>query len=331
MIIYGVDWSHKEEKIAIFHDGGLLKKQPDYKAGDIVATENMPHHKCVALHHKGVTVYKCNTDLTKQIRDRDGIEKTDDNDAEIIYNQFSEWSKHQGDETFRKFRYDSWNERLNYLDKEGLDKKEISKKSKQRVANDPILAALCEEEVKDGINAVLRHDTKLKNHLIKGERDNGEAGSAIYNEYLKDIKGLGVRSAAGLISIIGDIERFSTVSKLWAYFGLDVRNGKAPKRTKGQLANWSQRGRSLVLNDIVSNGFKMGGAATSKRPEPFAWRVVYDEFKEQEIEKNESRTEEEKLSKGHMDNRAIRRTGKEFLKSLYNKWKSLNKEVHSGG
>jgi len=86
-----------------------------------------------------------------------------------------------------------------------------------------------------------------------------------------------------------------------------------------------------VLNDIVSNGFKMGGAATSKRPEPFAWRVVYDEFKEQEIEKNESRAEEEKLSKGHMDNRAIRRTGKEFLKSLYNKWKSLNKEVHSGG
>ena len=115
MIIYGVDWSHKEEKIAVFYDGGLLKKEPDYQTGDIVATENMPHHKCVALHHMGVTVYKCNTNLTKQIRDRDSIEKTDDNDAEIIYNQFSKWSKHQSDETFRKFRYDSWRERLNYL------------------------------------------------------------------------------------------------------------------------------------------------------------------------------------------------------------------------
>ena len=140
-----------------------------------------------------------------------------------------------------------------------------------------------------------------------------------------------MRSAAGLISIIGDIERFSTVSKLWAYFGLDVRKGKAPKRKKGELANWSQRGRSLVLNDIVSNGFKMGGAATSKRPVPFMWRAIYDEFKKQELEKNETRPEKEKLSNGHMDNRAIRRTGKEFLKGLYNKWKSLNKEAHLSG
>jgi hypothetical protein len=41
MIIYGVDWSHKEEKIAIYCDGGLLKKEPVYQAGDIVATENI--------------------------------------------------------------------------------------------------------------------------------------------------------------------------------------------------------------------------------------------------------------------------------------------------
>jgi len=100
---------------------------------------------------------------------------------------------------------------------------------------------------------------------------------------------------------------------------------------KGKLANWSQRGRSLVLNDIVSNGFKMGGAATSKRPVPFMWRSVYDEFKEQELEKNETRLEEEKLSNGHMDNRAIRKTGKEFLKRLYNEWKSLNKKAPSNG
>ena len=86
-----------------------------------------------------------------------------------------------------------------------------------------------------------------------------------------------------------------------------------------------------MLHDIVSNGFKMCGAATSRRPEPFAWRAVYDDFKNQELEKNETRTEEEKLSKGHMDNRAIRRTGKEFLKCLYNEWKSLNKRVHSSG
>ena len=322
MIIYGVDWSHKEEKIAVFYDGGLLKKEPDYQIGDIVATENMPHQKCVELHHKGVTIYRCNTDLTQQIRDRDNIEKTDENDSKIIYEQFTAWSEHQSDETFRKFVYDMKLEALSYEVKVRSEAVEARKKAKQRTKLDPVLAELKADELKESINYVNRLETKIKKHLIEFQ---------IYNDYLKDIDGLGVASAGELISIIKDIARFSTVSKLWAYFGLDVRNGKAPKRKKGELANWSQRGRSLVLNDIVSNGFKMCGASTSKRPEPFEWRSIYDEFKKQEIEKNESRPEEEKLSKGHMDNRAIRKTGKEFLKKLYNSWKSLEKGVLEGG
>ena len=322
MIIYGVDWSHKEEKIAVFYDGGLLNREPDYQAGDIVATENMPHRKCVELHHKGVTLYKCNTDLTKEIRDRDNIEKTDDNDSKIIYEQFMAWSEHQSDETFRKFVYDVKLEALSYEVKVRSEAVEARKKARQRTNLDPILAELKSDELKESKNYVGRLETKIKHHLDD---------FPIYTNYMKDIKGLGVASSGELISIIKDIERFSTVSKLWAYFGLDVRNGKAPKRKKGELANWSQRGRSLVLNDIVSNGFKMCGAATSKRPEPFEWRSIYDEFKKQEIEKNESRPEEEKLSKGHMDNRAIRKTGKEFLKRLYNSWKSLKKGVHGGG
>ena len=334
MAIYAIDWGHKEDKTAVFHSNGLLKKEPDYQEGDIVATENMPHPKCVELYHKGVTIYRCNTDLTKQIRDRNNIAKTDDNDAKIIYEQFMVWVELQEnhyDETFRKFVYELWNERLGYLCKTRDELTEIRKKNKQRTANDPTLAALCDSEIKESVNAVNRQDTKIKKHLISGERSDGGEGSFVFNEYLKDIKGLGVSSAGQLINIIKDIERFSTVSKLWAYFGLDVRKGKAPKRKKGELANWSQRGRSLVLNDIVSNGFKMCGAATSKRPEPFEWRTIYDEFKKQELEKNELRTEEEQLSKGHMDNRAIRKTGKEFLKRLYNRWKSLNKEAHSSG
>jgi len=322
MIIYGVDWSHKEEKIAVFYDGGLLNKEPDYQAGDIVATENMPHQKCVELYHKGVTVYRCNTDLTKQIREKHDIEKTDDNDAKIIYEQFASWTEHQNDETFRKFVYDMRLESLSYEVKVRSEAVEARKKAKQRTKLDPVLAELKADELKESVNYVNRLETKIRKNLIEFQ---------IYNDYLKDIDGLGVASAGELISIIKDIARFSTVSKLWAYFGLDVRNGKAPKRKKGELANWSQRGRSLVLNDIVSNGFKMCGAATSKRPEPFEWRSVYDQFKKEELEKNELRPEEEKLSKGHMDNRAIRKTGKEFLKRLYNQWKFLNKGVLEGG
>jgi len=317
MIIYGVDWSHKEEKIAIFYDGGLLKKEPDYQKGDIVATENMPHNKCVELYHRGVTIYRCNTDLTKTIRDKDGIEKTDDNDAQIIFEEFSKWSEHQSDETFRKFVYDVRLEALAYEVKVRSEAVEARKKSKQRTGLDPVLAELKADELKEANNYVNRCNTKIKKHLVD---------FPLYNEYLKDVQGVGIASAGELLTIIKDIERFPTVSKLWAYFGLDVRNGKAPKRKKGELANWSQRGRSLILNDIVSNGFKMCGAATQKRPEPFKWRSIYDEFKAKELEKNELRAEEDQLSKGHMDNRAIRRTGKEFLKTIWNKWKALNQE-----
>ena len=317
MTIYGVDWSHKEDKTAVFHSDGLLKKEPDYQEGDIVATENMPHHKRVELHYKGVTVYTCNTDLTKKIREQDNIEKTDDNDCEIIYNQFMAWNIEQNDETFRKFIYDLKLEALAYEVKVRSEAVDARKKAKQRTCLDPALAELKSDELKETANYVKRIETRIKRHLVD---------MSIYTEYLKDIRGVGVASAGELITIIKDIERFATVSKLWAYFGLDVRNGKAPKRQKGKTANWSQRGRSLVLNDIVSNGFKMGGAATSTRSES-EWRLVYEQHKVLELEKNEERTEEEKLSNGHMDNRAMRRTGKEFLKRLYNAWKLLNQEA----
>ena len=59
------------------------------------------------------------------------------------------------------------------------------------------------------------------------------------------------------------------------------------------------------------------------KKEASEWRVMYDKFKENEVEKNEARPEEEQISKGHADNRAIRKTGKEFLKRLYNEWKEI--------
>jgi len=325
MATYGVDWCHKDEKTAIYGDEGLLKKEPEYIHGDIVATENMPHHKCVELHHKGVKIYRCNTDLTKNIRERDGIEKTDENDAKIIYEQFKDWHVdgmigNIQDERFRKFRYDLNLETLSYQVKVRAEAVEARKKSKQRTKIDPILASLLIDDVKESKNAVARLDRKIAKVLEQ---------FPIYNDFLKDINGIGAASAGELLSIIKDINRFPTVGKLWAYFGLDVRDGKAPKKRKGTMANWSQRGRSLILNDIVSNGFKMNGVARfdketgELKKEASEWRVMYDKFKENEVEKNEARPEEEQISKGHADNRAIRKTGKEFLKRLYNEWKEM--------
>ena len=53
MNIYA-DWSHKEEKRAFHSAEGALNKEPKFQDGDIIATENMPHHKVVELHEQGV-------------------------------------------------------------------------------------------------------------------------------------------------------------------------------------------------------------------------------------------------------------------------------------
>lgn len=70
--------------------------------------------------------------------------------------------------------------------------------------------------------------------------------------YQKRHRGIGEKQLARLLATIGDPywndlhDRPRTVSELWAYCGFDVRNGKAPKRTKGQVSNWSEDARKRV-------------------------------------------------------------------------------------
>ena len=63
------------------------------------------------------------------------IEKTDDNDCEIIYNQFMAWNIEQNDETFRKFVYDLKLEALAYEVKVRSEAVDARKKAKQRTNN----------------------------------------------------------------------------------------------------------------------------------------------------------------------------------------------------
>ena len=319
--VYAVDWGYKEGKTVFFDGVKATSKEPALAGGDIIATENMPHHKKVEFHHKGVKVLTCSTNMTAERRRQLNLEKDDETDAEIIYNEYFDWKDGISNFKFREFVYDIELEQLSYQVKVRREAVEARKKLKQRVSLDPILRNILDDDVKESKNYVSRLETKLKHRLKNFE---------VYNEWLADINGVGVASCAELIAIIKDIKRFDTVSKLWAYFGLDVRNGKAPKRTKGQLANWSQRGRSLILNDIVSNGFKMNGAERvddngEVTKDASLWRSRYDEYKQMELDKNEDREEDEKLSNGHMDKRAIRRTGKQFLKELWVYWNQLEK------
>jgi hypothetical protein len=83
MAIYGFDWGHKDSKKVWYGKNGLIDP-PKIKDGDIIATENIPYYQAHKLFCDGATIYNCNCDMTMQVRERDGIEKTDENDAKIM-------------------------------------------------------------------------------------------------------------------------------------------------------------------------------------------------------------------------------------------------------
>jgi len=77
-------------------------------------------------------------------------------------------------------------------------------------------------------------ETKLKDYIVTMLRHN-----AFHNAWLKHIKGIGPLLSASLMADIGSPERFSTVGQLWAYAGEHIVSGKAPRRKRGEKANWN--------------------------------------------------------------------------------------------
>jgi len=128
----------------------------------------------------------------------------------------------------------------------------------------------------------------------------------IWNNFLKDVKGIGVKMGAILTSEI-DIEKCSTVSSLWKYAGLDVEDGHAPKPVKGQKLHYNKYFRSKLLGVL--------GPSFLKCNSPY--RKFYDNYK--------NRLESKKWgkSKGHRHNASIRYMIKMFLIDLYNVWREL--------
>lgn len=157
--------------------------------------------------------------------------------------------------------------------------------------------------------------------------------------WVKAQKGLGDKQVARLLAAIGDPywnflhDRPRTVSELWAYCGYHVihpgghaaddpqmRNvaGVAPKRQRGQQANWSEDARKRCYV-IVESVIKAGGP----------YREVYDATKAKyegathSVEckrcgpKGKPALVGSALSKGHVHARAIRATAKAILKDLW--------------
>ena len=128
----------------------------------------------------------------------------------------------------------------------------------------------------------------------------------IYADFLQDINGIGHILAGGLIAWISDIGRFATISKLWAYSGMHVVDGKAPTRKKGESINWN--------STLKSHLWKTGECFVKCKSR---YRDLYDKYREIE-DKNHP-----ELSKLHRYNRAKRKVVKVFLSHLWVRWREL--------
>ncbi len=171
----------------------------------------------------------------------------------------------------------------------------------------------------------------------------------IYNDYLKEVKGVGPVAAAKIIGEI-DIVKGSTVSKLWQFCGLNpgqvlgkkavkVKEYKpdmgkvvaeypatptkeasylvltdefidADKLTPGFVAPFNKNLRTALVG-VLADGF-------IKAQAPYCMNFYYP-YKER-LEQEEGWKEE---SKGHRDRAAKRYMIKMFLKDLYVAWRTM--------
>lgn len=145
----------------------------------------------------------------------------------------------------------------------------------------------------------------------------------IYSEWLAKVKGIGPTLATGLIAEINNIERFETISKLWAYSGLHVaEDGKVVKRRRGEKANWNTNLKRTSW--LVGEAFVKGGGA---------YRELYDKFRAEYDKKWKTPKDcgstgcknkgKGKCMDGHRHAAAKRKTVKVFLAHLYMKWREI--------
>ena len=130
---------------------------------------------------------------------------------------------------------------------------------------------------------------------------------SIYTEWLVNIKGISAILTANMLKCAGYCERFPHVASLWKMSGLNVVDGKAPKKTKGQTLGFNPQMRTL--------SYLIGDSFVKKRTEPY--RGIYDaeKVRQKELVDNEAPNAPESLL--HADLRARRKMVKTFWEHYY--------------
>jgi hypothetical protein len=164
-----------------------------------------------------------------------------------------------------------------------------------------------EAEIADKLFAEFTH---LEEDIGKGIEKMLRA-EPVYTLYLSRIDGVGPGTAGQIISAIGDPGRFETPSALWAYAGLDVRDGKARKRAKGEKANWNAGLRMVLIGRLVPSFVRLKGKQCFGRD-------LYEQYKAVYVARDGGT-----LTPLHIENRARRKVAKVFLSCLWAAWREI--------
>lgn len=123
--------------------------------------------------------------------------------------------------------------------------------------------------------AFLEHTSEGLNKLEKDalhEVDRLLTGIPIYEAWLKDQRGVGPTLAGVLISSIY-IEKCNTVSQLWSWCGVGIKNGSIQRRIKGQKAGYNPWLKAKVV--------KVLGDCMLRANSPY--RSFYDDYKHRKV------------------------------------------------
>jgi hypothetical protein len=145
--------------------------------------------------------------------------------------------------------------------------------------------------------------------------------------WCKATSGIGEKQLARLLAAIGDpywnelYDRPRTVSELWAYCGMDVRDGQAPKLRRGQKVNWSTAARMRV--HLIAESC-MKARTSPYRPVYDATRAKYEDAIHTFDCPQCKATAGQPLKPGHQNARALRAVSKAVLKDLWIEAKRLH-------
>lgn len=186
------------------------------------------------------------------------------------------------------------------------DMREVMQKERIRFGNR--VYALTEGKDRAGKD-VIKTMLSLYQHFKDAEEIATKLMTEMAQDYpiidaMSSVRGVNKILAAQMVALIGDIDRFETVSKLWRYAGYAVIDGKAERPKRGEKLHYNKRLKTTCFK--VGNSLLRSGSP---------YRQIYDQEKERQLRRG--------LAKGHAHYRAMRKMIKLFLAHLWEVWRRM--------